>query len=361
MMVRFACATPVAAITLLALAACGGSSDSGTGFEEVFASLQGLSGEERHDRLVELAQEEGELSLYTSMGGDRVALVVDAFEEAFDLDVAVYRANSEAIVPRLLEEAKAGFRGADVVRVQGLAMINLNDEGILVDYASPQREDLLAGTAFDGWTADSFSTFVVSWNTKLVPESERPGSWEALADSRWKGRLAIEAGDVNWYAALRKYWLEEEGKTEEEADRLFEAIARNALVVRGHTLLGQLMAAGEFAVGPNYASRVDLFRRRGAPLAWQPAVEPLFPEPQGVGLVEGAQHPAAALLFVDWLLSDGQEILVEQEGDAARKDLAALPGAKRRVVDVAGIATDQEMLTERYDRLLRLGTEAESG
>src|SRR3972149_1495800 len=95
MMVRFACATPVAAITLLALAACGGSSDSGTGFEEVFASLQGLSGEERHDRLVELAQEEDELSLYTSMGGDRVALVVDAFEEAFDLDVAVYRANSE--------------------------------------------------------------------------------------------------------------------------------------------------------------------------------------------------------------------------------------------------------------------------
>ncbi len=117
-----------------------------------------------------------------------------------------------------------------------------------------------------------------------------PTSWEELADPRWKGQLAIEAGDVNWYAALRDYWLEQ-GKSEEEVDRLFEAIAGNALVVRGHTLLGQLMAAGEFAMGPNYLSRVDTFRKEGAPLAWQPAVEPLFPEPQGVGVVEGGPAP----------------------------------------------------------------------
>jgi iron(III) transport system substrate-binding protein len=351
--------------TVLALAACGGSSgesssDEGTGFDEVFASIEGLSGDERHDRLVELAQQEGELSLYTSMAADRVAEILDAFEGKFDIDVAVYRANSETIVPRLLEEAKAGFRGADVVRVQGLAMVNLNDEGILVDYSSPQLENLLDGTTFEGWTADSFSTFVVSWNTELVPEAERPTSWEDLADPRWKGLVAIEAGDVNWYAALRDYWLEQ-GKSEEEVDGLFEAIAGNALVVRGHTLLGQLMAAGEVAVGPNYALRVDAFAKDGAPLAWQPPVEPIFPEPQGVGLVKGAQHPAAALLFADWLLSEGQPILAAQEADPARRDLAAAPDSARRVIDVAAIAADQEALTESYDQLLRLGREADEG
>ena len=352
----------VVAGTLAALAACGGSPDAGTGFDEVFASIQGLSGEERRATLVELAQEEGaELSWYTSMGGDDVPAVVDAFEDAFDLDVAVYRANSEAIVPRLLEEAKAGFQGADVVRVQGLAMINLNDEGILVDYAYPHRSSLIEGSAADGWTADSFSTFVVSWNTKLVPESEQPKSWEALADPRWKGRLAIEAGDVNWYAALRRYWVDEEGKSEAEADRLFEAIARNALVVRGHTLLAQLMAAGEFAVGPNYRATVERTARDGAPLAWTPAVEPLFPEPQGVGLVQDAKHPAAAILFIDWLLSDGQEVLLELARDPASKDLVAAPDLEQRVIDVAEIAADQKRLSERYDRLLRLGREAEGG
>jgi iron(III) transport system substrate-binding protein len=353
-----------AAVLTLALAACSGSSDSdddASSFEQVLTSIEGLSGDERRDRLVELAQEQGgELSLYTSMGGDKVPAVVDAFEEAFDLDVAVYRASSESIVPRLLEESKAGFHGADVVRVQGLALINLNDEGVLVEYASPQRDSLIEGSAAAGWTADSYSTFAVTWNTDLVPAGEQPTSWEDLADPRWKGRLAIEAGDVNWYAALRKYWVEEAGKSEEEADRLFEAIARNAFVVRGHTLLGQLMAAGEVGLGPNYSSRVDILRAEGAPLAWKPAVEPLFPEPQGLGLVKGSQHPAAALLFVDWLLSDGQQILVGQGSDSARRDLAPLPGVERRVIDVTEIAPEQKALTERYDRLLRLGREVES-
>ena len=131
--------------------------------------------------------------------------------------------------------------------------------------------------------------------------------------------------------------------------------------MRGHTLLGQLMAAGEVALGPNYSSRADLLQEEGAPLAWKPVVEPLFPEPQGLGLVKGAEHPAAALLFVDWLLSDGQQILVGQGSDSARRDLAPLPGVERRVIDVAEIAPEQNALTERYDRLLRLGREAEGG
>lgn len=358
---RSAAGIVIAAVSLLALAACGGSSDQGTGFEDALASIHGLSGDERRDRLVELAQEEGELSVYTSMSGEEVPIVVDAFEDAFDLDVAVYRANSEAIVPRLLEEAKAGFHGADVVRVQGLAMINLRDEGILVDYASPHANSLLDGSIAKGWTADSFSTFAVTWNTKLVPENEQPRTWEALADPRWKGRLAIEAGDVNWYAALRKYWVEEQGKSAEEADRLFEGIASNALVVRGHTLMAQLMAAGEIAVAPNYRTTADRTAREGAPLTWRPPVEPLFSEPQGVGLVGGAEHPAAAILFTDWLLSEGQELLLELGRDPARKDLVSAPDAEQRVIDVAEIAVDQASLSERYDRLLRLGREAESG
>jgi iron(III) transport system substrate-binding protein len=358
---RLAMAVLVLTGAALAPAACGGSSDEGNndgaGLDEVLAEVAGLSGDERRDRLSELAQEEGALSLYTSMANDRLAVVIGAFEDEYGIDVAVYRANSEAVVPRLLEEAEAGFRGADVVRVQGLGMVNLNNAGILGDYESPQREKLIDGAIFDGWTADSFSTFAVSWNTDLVPEADVPTSWEALADPKWAGQLAIEAGDVNWYAALREYWLEQ-GKSEEEADRLFEAIASNALVVSGHTLLGQLMAAGEFAIGPNYSFRVDVFREEGAPLAWEPAVEPLFPEPQGVGVVASAEHPAAALLFVDWLLGDGQAVLAE-DTDVARRDLASAPDANRRVIDVAAVASEQEELTERYDQLLRLGREIE--
>jgi iron(III) transport system substrate-binding protein len=348
------------AAALLTLGACGGSSDAdnATGFESVFASIEGLSGAERRARLVDLVRREGdELSLYTSLAADHVPVVVGAFEDAFDVDVAVYRAGGETVVPRLLEEAEAGFHGADVVRINGLGMTNLEDAGLLVNYASEYRRGLIEGSVADGWTADSYNTFVVSWNTKLVKEGERPTSWESLADPRWRGRVAIEASDVDWYKELWEFWVEEEGKSADAADRLFEAIARNALVVHGHTLLGQLMAAGEIAVAPNYSSRVESLREEGAPLAWKPPVEPLFPQAQGVGLVRGAEHPAAAVLFYDWLLSDGQKFLLETNTESARRSLAASPEAERRVIDFAALAPVQEKWTDRYDRLLRLGKE----
>jgi iron(III) transport system substrate-binding protein len=355
-----------AAAALLALVGCGSSSnsnaDKATGFDKVFASIKGVNGAERRARLLELVHKEGDqLSLYTSMSADSVPVVVGAFEDAFNVDVAVYRAGGETVVPRMLEEADAGFHGADVVRINGLGMTDLRDAGLLTDYASEYRRGLIKGSVADGWTADSYSTFVVSWNTKLLPPNERPTSWEDLADPRWRGRVAIEASDVDWYKALWDFWVKEEGKTPGEADKLFEAIGRNALVVHGHTLLGQLMSAGEIVVGPNYANRVDSLHAEGAPLSWRPPVEPLFPEPQGVGLVRGARHPAAAVLFYDWLLSDGQKALLEVDSEPARSSLAASPEAERRVIDVASLAPVQKKWTDRYDRLLRLGKEVKEG
>jgi iron(III) transport system substrate-binding protein len=356
--------TALGLLLALVAASCGGSDDDeGSAFEPVFAAVEGLTGEARERKLAGLAQAEGgELSLYTSMNTEAIDDIADAFEDEYDVEIAFYRAGGETIVPRLLEEADAGFRGADVVRVNGLAMTNLADEGILAPYAPPTRSELVEGTAHEHWTIDVFSSFVLSWTSKLVSADERPTSWEALADPRWEGRVAIEASDVDWYKALWEYWVEEEGKTEAEADRLFQAIARNSRIVRGHTLLGQLMAAGEFLVAPNYLSTVERFKKDGAQLEWQPAVDPIFPQGQGVGLVEGAPHPAAAVLFTDWLLSrDAQQVLVEHDSESARKDLLVVPHAERRVIDFESLAAEQQRWTERFERLLALGEEVEEG
>jgi iron(III) transport system substrate-binding protein len=355
-----------AVILLLALVAssCGGS-DNGQengDFETVFASLDGLSGQARERKLAALARAEGgELTLYTSMDTETVDAVAGAFEDEYDIEIAFYRAGGETVLPRLFEEAHAGYHGADVVRINGLAMTDLAHEDILVPYSSPYRRELIEGTAHDSWTTDAFGSFVLSRNTKLVQGSERPTSWEALANPRWKGRVAIEASDIDWYKELWEYWVEDEGKTAQQADRLFEAIARNARIVRGHSLLAQLMAAGEVVIAPNYQSTVDRFKDDGAPIAWRPAVDPIFSEGQGVGLVDGAPHPAGAVLFVDWLLTDGQNILVEHKSESARKDLLLAPNAKRRVIDFESLAAKQQRWTERFERLLALGEKIEEG
>jgi iron(III) transport system substrate-binding protein len=354
-------------LAVFAILGCGGSDgDTGDegrdGFEKVFSAIEGLSGQARERKLVELAKEEGgELSVYTSLTSDTETAVADAFEEAYeDVDVSVYRAKSEAVAQRVSEEAKAGLRGTDALETGGEEMAALNEEGLFIPYRSPQLSRLIEGSGHEGWTATRYNKFVVSWNTDLVRRGRQPRSWEELADPKWKGKIALEESDADWYRSLREYWIERDGKSEAEADRLFEDIARNARIVSSHNLMAQLLAAGEYAAAAS--SYIHLARDtidKGAPVSFDPLVQPVFSRPQGVGLLETARHPAAAILYVDWLLSDGQKVLKEHNVEPARKDLVTAPDAQEILIDVEEFVAEQEKWNDRFDELLRLGEKVE--
>ncbi len=190
-----------------------------------------------------------------------------------------------------------------------------------------------------------------------------PRSWEELADRRWRGRLALEAGDVPWYKTLWEYWVEEQARSEDEVDRIFQGIVRNSRVVSGHGLMTELLAAGEFAVAvTSYAHHIDPLIAKKAPLAWKPAVEPIVTLPLGSGVVRSARNPAAAMLFVDWIITDGHALLAEEETDPARKDLALGPGANELLpVDLDSLLDEQDEWTDRYERLFALGEKVPEG
>jgi len=92
--------------------------------------------------------------------------------------------------------------------------------------------------------------------------------------------------------------------------KFFHGLAAMKPDVRtGHTLLTQLVAAGEVPVGLTvYSSGVVPHKRTGAPIDWVP-IEPVIGQPLGIGLANDAPHPHAALLFADFVLSpEGQEL-----------------------------------------------------
>jgi iron(III) transport system substrate-binding protein len=333
---------------------------SNTGFEKVVAQVKGLSAEQRLDKLAKLSEQEGgKLSLYTSLTSDVEDAVASAFEDEYGVDVSVYRSDSETVLKRLSEEHRAKFRGADVVETNGPELFNLNGEGVLVDYKPAAAPTLVDGSDFEGWTATRFNKFVVSWNTKLIKEGQQPKSWEDLADPRFDGKLALELGDVEWYKTLFE-WFRKNGKSEAETNKLFEDMARGGTIIKGHTVMGELMAAGEAQVeASNYSYLVQQLQDKGAPVAWKPTVEPVVSRPNGVGLVSGAHHPATALLFVEWLLGDGQKVLAQERLDPARKDLATAKGAEEIRVDLPGLIAKQDEWTDRYEKLTRLGEAVE--
>jgi iron(III) transport system substrate-binding protein len=66
-----------------------------------------------------------------------------------------------------------------------------------------------------------------------------------------------------------------------------------------------------------------------------------------------AANPAAALLFTDWLLEEGQQVLTDEglsaaivEGDDPLKDVELIP------VDIAGVIENSADLTAEYEELL---------
>jgi iron(III) transport system substrate-binding protein len=357
--------------TLLAVSACssetptsGGDDDGGggngaTGFEEVMQEIDGLSGQERTDALVEMAAEEGQLNLYTSMTSDLADEVASAFDDAYGIEPSVYRADSETVLTRLVEEADAGFPGSDIAETNGTELAALSQEGVLVDLETDTVEGLVEDSVYEGWIADRFNKFVISWNTDSVAASEAPRNWEDLADPKWDDQLALEPSDVDWFKTLWEYWLDE-GRSEQEIEATFRDMADGALFTKGHTVMGELLSAGEFQVAAsNYSYIVENAKQDGAPVEWQPPTEPIISRPNGIGLVKGAQNPATAILFMEWMLTDGQEILVDFNLDPAREDLATAPGTDEVFVDLESFIAEQEEWTNRYEELATLGEAVE--
>lgn len=334
----------------------GGSSGAQQSLDDVLAAVQGLTGKARTDKLAELADAEGgELNVYTSSSIDYMTELSDNFSDATNVDVSLYKTSSEALVERMVEEQKAGFHGSDVAETNTPGLIALDDKGILKPYASPSISKLVTGSVGKSWIGDKSNTFVVAWNTKRVPKGEEPKSFEELADPKWKGRLVLETDDSDWYKTMWES-LVASGKSPAEADRIFEAIAKNAAFVNGHSLMADLVAAGEFDVSlDSYLHTVKGLIDKGAPIAWEPAVEPVVTRLDGIAVVADAKHPAAALLYVDYVLGEGQKTFADFYLTAARKDLSVPPSIEHVAMDVPDYIAHEDEWTKRYEQLVRLG------
>ncbi len=361
--------TVVAAGAVLTLAACGGSptaaptgggtkeADSGpTEAEQLYEEIGALSGQERRDRLVELAAEEDGLNVYTSMTSDVADAVTEAFSDEFDIDVSLYRAGSETVLQRILQEQDASFAGNDLVETNSAELGALFKEGVLAEYTGERRDLVPEAGQGDNWTATRFNLFAPSWNTQLVSGDLIPTSWEDLADPKYDGLLSMELADYDWYMALTDYWLEQ-GKSQEEIDQLFADMVDGAKLVKGHTVQGELMSAGEFGVtASNYTYIVERAKQGGAPVDYQPLVEPVIARPNGAGLMKTAANPASAMLFMDWLLEEGQAVIAEESLTPSIVEGGdPLAGVELYPVDGDKLLEEGDEWSARYDELLAGG------
>ena len=310
------------------------------------AEILSYQGPDRDRRLLEQAKQEGTLAIYTSLAPTESKPLADAFEKKYGVKVELWRSQSERVVQRAVTEAQAGRHAVDVIATNGPEMEALAREQILTTYFTPHAVDLPAASIprHRLWLPDRLQFFVVGYNTNLVKREDLPKSIRGFADPKWKGKLGIEAGDAEWMATLVKKWGEAEGM------EFFRKLSEMRPEVRkGHPLMAQLVSAGEIPVLLTaYSANVETLKRKGAPIDYAPI--DAIARPQGIGIAKNAPRPAAALLFIDFMLSaeDGQR-LYESMGrpPVNRKVKSQLTNFEHVFLDVPA-AVDE---AEKWDKL----------
>jgi iron(III) transport system substrate-binding protein len=344
----------------------------------VLKQVRGKSLAARETILYNLAKREGgELSWYTSLSRTIGPGVVSAFEEKYSgIKIKMYRGSSEDVTARITQEASAGTSGADVIETNGTEMtFYQHKKNILVPYrGSPYARPMPAHYRFDTWTGDRIEAFVVAWNTNIIKSGQEPKSWADLAKPAFAGKLSMEPGDVDWFAAAYSYLERQElaklkpktkaaqraakRRVDARLDSMFRAIARNSQITSGHTTQATLLAAGQFGVCVScHAQSIEALVARRAPITFKPLKTPIIVRAQGVGIVQRLKHPATALLFYDWLLKKdgGQAALLKGGANPARPDMPDpdLAGAKRVTLNLRPIIARFGFWAKKYDAVVR--------
>jgi iron(III) transport system substrate-binding protein len=307
-------------------------------------------GPDRAQRLTVEAKKEGSLVLYSTMTLEDATPLLAAFEKKHGVKVKMWRAVNQKLVQRALAEARAGQLAADAFEGSGPGLEILHQEGLLEEFYSPAFADIPA-EAFPRhrhYAPDNLLFTVMGYNTKLVPPADVPKTYDDLLAPKWRGKLGIESSNVAWFAAVAKAMGEEKGLA------YFRKLAATGPQVRsGHTLMTELVAAGEIPIALTvYNQAVDKLKEKGAPIEWQ-ALQPAFGRADGIAMAKTAQHPHAALLFADFVLSpEGQRIIKQASRVPVNRTVdSSFDQRVFRIIDLAALLKEWDTWESRWQSL----------
>lgn len=291
----------------------------------IFTGVPRVSFAQTSAERVEKAKKEGAVNFYFVWNLSHGQAVAKAFNKKFpSIKVNLYRSGGSSMVNKLVIEAKTGRHDVDVIIMSDLYWQSLMDRDLIAAYCSPQLSAFPAEFKDPKclWTVLNINTHVIAYNTELVPKEARPKILEDLLDPRWKkGKLVMDTTDERWFTQTLDKMGEERGMA-----YMKKLAAQEPQFRRGHTMMLQLLAVGEFPVNViAYGYQVEYLKKQGAPIDWS-ADEPVTSTGGVISLAKHAPHPEAAKLFIDFAMSKvAQEEITKFNRVATRVDVPPDP------------------------------------
>ena len=288
---------------------------------------------DRAEKILEAATKEGTLTLYTAFRPQDLPLIIAPFEAKYGIKVKAWRSGSNNVTQRVVREAAGKRPEVDVIMMPASEMEAVYREKILQPITSPLTKDLIpiAVPSHKNWATVFMNVTVHSYNTQLIKKEELPKSFNDLLDPKWKGKLGIESKAEEWYSKVISVMGEEKG-----LKYFRELVAKNGMSARlGASLLHNLVIAGEVPMALTvYIDLPEKDKRAGKPVDWF-ALDPVVAQGFNVSIAQKAQHPHAALLFYDYMLSaETQKLLASLHYYPANTKVTnPYPNMKIEVID----------------------------
>ena len=317
------------------------------------AQLAIYQGGDREKLLIDGAKREGQFTLYTSHTWFRT--LVKDFEKKYPFaKVSEWRNDSKNIIRKVLEESKSGRVLVDVVETTADGMGIIKQEGLLLEYYSPQARyypDELKPKGKNGffYLPDRETYNSLGFNTTLVPPAMAPRNFKNLLDPKWKGKMAITSTTtgVRWIGNVLDVMGREYLNKMADQEVSVQDMAPAALM--------NLVVSGEVPLSPTiFHANVTIARQKGAFVEWRP-LEPVVTTVGFSALMAKAPNPYTALLFIDFLLSkEGQQLIIKGGLWSPREDIGTVEQKfKKAYLDEKYSLEEMEVKYSQWENLMR--------
>ena len=262
--------------------------------------------------LVDAANKEGELVLYTAAFPEVMQDTIKVFNKSFpNIKVRMVRASGGQLITRVQSEAAANKLEADVIDHSDRGQTK-SIEDLFADYAPPNAADYDPATLVSPKLWPTITpAWAIAWNPEVIQNP--PKTWMDLCKPEFAGgkigQVIGPSGGTTWTRIMferqvlgEDYWAK-------------QAATKPKLYPSGAPL-SDAVVRGEVAVAPLIYNIVYPKKKEGAPIdaVYPPEGIPIVP--YGSGIPKAARHPNAARLWMDWNLSDeGQLASIRDQGN----------------------------------------------
>lgn len=317
-------------LVVLMLAMCAGTMFAQGGAEKpAEAPKVTAEPEMTHDQLVAAAQADGKVTVYAT--SSRIAKAAEGFTKLYGIKVESSNLKDFELIEKISKEAQAGAKGADFVLGQdaGRLVGELMQPGYLYNYVPPTMKAVVPANQQDPLQCFVCTKVFIYNNEKTGTTQPYTNIWQ-FADPKYKTTLNFknpfqEGVNANfltmitspeWSAKIAKAYKDYYGKditltTQNAGFEWIKAIYKNDLIngTSDTTIAENIGVKGQNTVNPPVGLFVYSKARYATTknLALKPALnmDPFsgFSYALYLLMVKGCEHPNAAKLFIEYLLT----------------------------------------------------------